>query len=308
MNEELILERLWEMWDTEPPDTPLGNAIFRLKNPATLRYGDGPWLLEGFVSFFTAIRDAAAAIRGTEPQPLAAHCFDVNSLAYLFSLDPKDFAQSRSVVTRRPARGRPKTTDEIAAFCFVASARPDLEGGRSRVPQEVWACRSQRAGGQGYGEATPATTWIAWRKARFSPQECDPTKGVLDSIVRLVNVQFKSTKESEARTMNDAYTEQMEQWIAEGDCQEITVMLDDDFLDWYFEDSEECEDTDKEYKDAKTAIKKAADELYPGCMVVWLPESVMGEYAASHPYCIKAPRKVYRAVCDFNDFGEDDEA
>jgi hypothetical protein len=107
-----------EAWDTEPPDTPLGNAVYRLKNPAALRYGDGPWLLEGFVALFTAIRDASAAITGTDPLPLARHCFDVNSLAHLFSLDPKDFAQERTVVTRRQAPGRPRTTDEIATYAL----------------------------------------------------------------------------------------------------------------------------------------------------------------------------------------------
>jgi len=118
VDDAAILNRLMDAWDTEPPDTPLGNAILRLKNPAALRYGDGPWLLEGFVAFFTAIRDASAAITGTDPKPLAAHCFDVNSLAYVFSLDPMDFAQARSVVTRRQSRGRPRTTDEIAAFAL----------------------------------------------------------------------------------------------------------------------------------------------------------------------------------------------
>ncbi len=118
MDEAAILERLWDAWDTEPPDTPLGNAIFRLKCGITVRYGDGPYLLEGFVEFFTALRDASSAITGIEPQPLAAHCFDVNSLAYVFSLDPKEFAQAQSVATHRTARGRPRTTDDIAAFAL----------------------------------------------------------------------------------------------------------------------------------------------------------------------------------------------
>lgn len=118
MDEAAIWQQLMEAWDTEPPDTPLGNAIYRLKYPAALRYGDGPWLLEGFVALFTAIRDASAAITGSDPQPLAAHCFDVNSLAHLFSLDPKEFAQERTVVTRRQTRGRPRTTDEIAEYAL----------------------------------------------------------------------------------------------------------------------------------------------------------------------------------------------
>lgn len=118
MDEAAILQGLMEAWDTEPPNTPLGNAVFRLKHPTALRYGDGPWLLEGFVALFTAIRDASAAITGSDPQPLAPHCFDVNWLTHVFSLDPKDFAQERTVVTRRQARGRPRTTDEIATYAL----------------------------------------------------------------------------------------------------------------------------------------------------------------------------------------------
>lgn len=188
MNEAAIWQGLMEAWDTEPHNTPLGNAIYRLKNPAALRYGDGPWLLEGFVAFFTAIRDASAAITGSDPQPLAPHCFDVNSLAHFFSLDPKDFAQARSVVTRRQRRGRP-TTDEIAVYalsvregrtwkeiaaeCRKKFGRTDLKEQRVKDIVRRHQQRCQRAES-------------SWRNDIISPRVRDLTRSCSDTIMQLL--------------------------------------------------------------------------------------------------------------------------
>lgn len=111
--------------------------------------------------------------------------------------------------------------------------------------------------------------------------------------------------------MKDAYTQQTERWIRASRCHEVTVMLDENWLD----DSaglEECEtcsaaveadpfggrcaECQRVIEEARCEVETQVFEMYPGCSVVWLPRSGMGEYSASHQYSIEAPDEVYEMV------------
>jgi hypothetical protein len=111
--------------------------------------------------------------------------------------------------------------------------------------------------------------------------------------------------------MKDAYTQQMEQWIQTRKCEEITVMLDKDWLrDWARPEecgiclkaleadpfADQCAECQAVIKEARCDVEERVFEMYPGCSVVWLPRSGMGEYSACHPYCIEAPDEVYETV------------
>lgn len=111
--------------------------------------------------------------------------------------------------------------------------------------------------------------------------------------------------------MKDAYTQQMERWIRTRKCHEITVMLDDNWLrdvappadcgtcsaaleaDPF---ADRCSDCQRVIEEARCDVEERAFEKYPGCSVVWLPRSGMGEYSACHPYCIEAPDEVCGAL------------
>lgn len=111
--------------------------------------------------------------------------------------------------------------------------------------------------------------------------------------------------------MKDACTQQMEKWIRTRKCHEITVMLDEDWLDdwapaWDCETCSaafradpfagRCAECQRAIDEAKGEVEKQAFEMYPHCSVVWLPRSGTWEYSACHPYCIEAPDEVYETV------------
>lgn len=71
-------------------DTPLGQAVMRLKQPFVL--GDGQqWHYEGFISLFSAVRQTLAALDDTITPGLPSFYFDPGTIAHLFALPLEKF-------------------------------------------------------------------------------------------------------------------------------------------------------------------------------------------------------------------------
>jgi hypothetical protein len=56
-----------------------------------IQAGDGPWLMEGFLKFFMALRDIAAAVEPTVPEGLPPHILDAKTVARFFGLPLEQF-------------------------------------------------------------------------------------------------------------------------------------------------------------------------------------------------------------------------
>jgi hypothetical protein len=67
-------------------DTELAQALSRADRSITLREGNGPWLMEGFISFFLSLRDIVAAIDTTFPAGLPPHLLDPSTISWFFGI------------------------------------------------------------------------------------------------------------------------------------------------------------------------------------------------------------------------------
>jgi hypothetical protein len=84
------LDRLREAWDAPDIDTPLGQAVARLKVPFVL--GDGKrWYYERFVCFLSALRQALAAIDDSISPDLPPFMLEPAAIAKLFRIPLEDF-------------------------------------------------------------------------------------------------------------------------------------------------------------------------------------------------------------------------
>lgn len=85
-----LLDRIREAMRSNGAETPLGQAVARLEQPFVL--GDGEkWHYEGFVSLFSAVRQAVAAIDDTIPPDLPPFLLDPGTIARMFRIPLEDF-------------------------------------------------------------------------------------------------------------------------------------------------------------------------------------------------------------------------
>ena len=85
-----LLARIRDALRSNESDTPLGQAVARLKQPFVL--GDGEkWYYEGFVSMFSAVRQALASLDDSISPDLPPFLLEPATVASLFGIPLEEF-------------------------------------------------------------------------------------------------------------------------------------------------------------------------------------------------------------------------
>jgi hypothetical protein len=115
------LDRLKEAWDDPEIDTPLGHAIARLKVPFVLEDGK-KWYYERFVSFFSAVRQALAAIDDSISPDLPPFLLEPATIARLFRIPLEDLTWQGGQADRAAPDAQSRMDDKLQVACERLSA------------------------------------------------------------------------------------------------------------------------------------------------------------------------------------------
>lgn len=118
-----LIHRLKEAWKSDEADTPLGQAIARLRIPFEL--GDGKrWYYERIISFMSAVRQALAAIDDSVSPDLPPFMLEPAAVARFFRIPLEDLnwqGNSASQVAQMLTR----IEDKLDAVIEQPACEPD---------------------------------------------------------------------------------------------------------------------------------------------------------------------------------------